>query len=110
MRLVIVSFLALMFGCEATAIAQATKPSDIRVTKRDYPLVGVELPPVTRPPECGVLNRRQSATGPRTRDEVMAERRRMANSWMTAPSRPVNPRSIYCGVIPSASDSTPHGQ
>jgi hypothetical protein len=107
MRLVVASLVPLIFGYGASALAQPPKSPDIRLTQRDYPLVGVELPPVTRPPECGVLNRPRRATGPHARDQVMEERRRMAKSWMIAPSPPLNPRSFYCGVIPSVSNSTP---
>lgn len=72
MRMMAVSLVALMFGYEGTAFAQAVKPSEIRVTQRSYALRGADAP---TPPECGVLNRPTTATPP---------------------------RSVYCGVVPSA--------
>jgi hypothetical protein len=94
MRVVIASLVALMFGYDATAIAQTTNQSEIRVTPR--------VAPVMPPPECHVLNRPRSANGPRSESEVLAERRRIADSWLLAPTQPKHPRAVYCGVVPSA--------
>lgn len=80
MRLVIVLLATLMFGYEATALAQATNPSPIVVTQRNYPRRTVEMPPITTPSQCGVLNGPNSARGP---------------------------GPVYCGVVPSAPNWTP---
>jgi len=111
MRLVIAFFVTLMF--EGTALAQATSPSAIRVTQRPLsqsvvprPAAGaMELGP---PPECGVLNPPHSGARTLSSTDLMAEQRRMADSWKRAGLKPG--RGFYCGVVPSVSDSTPLNQ
>lgn len=75
MRALIASFVALIFGYAETAFAQATKPSEIRVTQRTDPLGVGKIPPLATPPECRVLNR---------------------------PNMVRPPHPVYCGVVPSA--------
>ena len=75
MRVPTASFGVLMLACAGMALAQATNPSDIRVTQRTVPFRIVETPPPSR---CGVLN---------------------------PPSIGNPPRSVYCGAVPPISDA-----
>lgn len=80
MRLAIALLATLMFGYEGRALAQATNPSPIVVTHRDFVRRTVEVPPITTPPQCGVLNGPNSARGP---------------------------GPVFCGVVPPAPNWMP---
>ena len=82
MRVVIAAIVGLAIGYGSTAFAQATKPPEIRVTQRSYRPI-VEVPPLTTPSQCGVVNRPKLL-------------------------RPQGP--VYCGVVPSPPHGTPVNQ
>jgi hypothetical protein len=86
MRLVVASFALLMGAYGATAVAQATKQSDIRVNQKPWGSVPLFTHFEPLLPECGHLNPPRR-TGP--------------SSSKRAPSLLIFPHGIYCGVVPS---------
>jgi hypothetical protein len=76
-RFAIASFLVLTCGDDVTALAQATNPSEIRVTQRNYLQ---RRPTNSTPSQCRVLSGSNSASGR---------------------------RPVYCGVVPSVPNWMP---